>query len=61
VPLFDEIKTYSVSAFHNDILDHDRQIRLQLKSGGTALIGFPPSIHDQRLLDLAVPDRPGDG
>jgi hypothetical protein len=41
MPLFDKIVTYSVSVFHNDILDHDRQIRLKLKSGGTALIGFP--------------------
>jgi len=41
MPLFDKIVTYSVSVFHNDILDYDRQIRLKLKSGGTALIGFP--------------------
>lgn len=41
MPIFDKIKTYSTSVFHNDILNYDRQIRLSLESGGTALIGFP--------------------
>jgi hypothetical protein len=41
VPIADKITTYSVSVFHNDILQFDRQIRLGLASGGMAFIGFP--------------------
>jgi hypothetical protein len=37
----DKILTYSVSTFHNDILNYDRQIRLSLESGRMAVIGFP--------------------
>ena len=41
MPLVDKIEKYTVSIFHNDIVDYDRSIRLSLESGGTAQILFP--------------------
>jgi hypothetical protein len=41
MPLVDKIEKYTVSVFHNDIVDYDRSIRLSLESGGTAQILFP--------------------
>ena len=41
MPRVDKIEKYTVSVFHNDIVDYDRSIRLSLESGGTAEILFP--------------------
>ncbi len=37
----DKVKAFSVSVFQNNFLTYFRQIRLSLKSGGTAFIQFP--------------------
>jgi hypothetical protein len=40
--IMDRIEHYSVSVLQTNYLDHDRQIRLSLESGATALLAFPP-------------------
>ena len=55
MPLVDKIEKYTVSIFHNDIVDYDRSIRLSLESGGTAQILFPAT-RPQDWLQFSGPD-----
>lgn len=58
MPLVDKIEKYTVSIFHNDIVDYDRSIRLSLESGGTAQILFPAT-RPQDWLQFSGPNTAG--